>query len=393
MEINTSLQRLKRYIEYEDFKGYDPYDALNSPLVRGLSLDAKALRIAFTQLFKRSPFNLRPLVGIKKDCNPKGVGLFLWGYAKLYQIKKRPQYLQKIEQLLGALKALASKGYSGACWGYNFDWQSRAFYLPRFTPTIVTSAFVGHALIDAYRYTGIEQTLDMALSIKDFILKDLNRTEEDGAICFSYSPIDHTAIHNANLLGASLLIRLFKYLNDNHIKEIALSSLAHSMKYQREDGSWTYAETDFQRWVDSFHTGFNLQGILYFLEEGFGQDYGSAFERGVRFYQDNFFLVDGTPKYYHDKVYPIDVHSASQAVVFFSRMGRSWKDLTEKVARWMINNLQDRDGFFYFQKTKHRTNKIPYIRWAQAWAFHALTEFELWHHDKNVGYQSFEAGS
>jgi len=377
MNISASIQKLKQHIEDEGFKGYDPYDALNSPLLSSGSPSLKLLRIAFIQILKRFPINLRPLLFIKKDYNPKGIGLFLWAYAKLYKFENKPEYLERLKHLLCLLEKLKSEGYSGSCWGYNFDWQSRAFLLPRFTPTIVNSSFIGHALIDVYRYTGIEKALEMAISIKDFILKDLNRTERDGAICFSYTPIDYGIVHNANLLGASLLIRLFKYTKDNNMMDISLSSLAYSMKYQKENGSWTYGEADFQGWIDSFHTGFNLQSILYFFEEGFAAEYRTAFEKGVRFYSENFFLTDGTPKYYHDKIYPIDIHSPAQAVVFFSRLGDSYRDLSERVVQWMINNLQDRQGFFYFQKKRLYTNKIPYIRWAQAWAFHALTEFEL----------------
>ncbi len=377
MDIHLSLQKLRDYIERENLKGFDPYDALNSPLLDLLTFNSKLLRIAYIQALKRSPINLRRLLVIKKEYNPKGLGLFLWGYSKLYGIERKPEYLRRVEHLLDLLQGLRSDGYSGSCWGYNFDWQSRAFFVPKFTPTIVNSSFIGHALIDAYRYTKIEKALNMAISIKDFILRDLNTTEEDGTICFSYTPIDRTRVHNANLLGASLLIRLFNYTNDTRLRDMALSSLAYSMKYQKEDGSWNYAETEFQGWIDSFHTGFNLQGISYFLENGFAQEYRSAFEKGVKYYCENFFLEDGTPKYYHDKIYPIDVHSPAQAVVFLSTLGNAYRGLTEGIVRWMIENLQGRGGYFYFQKTRHYTNRISYIRWAQAWAFHALTEFKM----------------
>ena len=394
MNVFSKLDKLRAYIEQEDFRGYDPYDALNSPLLKSLAFNKKYLRIAYIQLLKRLPLDLRPLLGIKKDYNPKGLGLFLWGYAKLYKFenkkigkkeieneKIKKGYLGKINLIMDLLENLKSKGYSGNCWGYNFDWQSRAFYVPRYTPTVVNSSFIGHALIDTYLYTGNKKALEMAISIKDFILNDLNRKEEDGTVCFSYTPIDSTAIHNANLLGASLLIRLYKYVKDSTLKDTALSSLAYSMKHQRDDGSWYYAETDYQKWIDSFHTGFNLQSILYFLEEGFGKEYKEAFDKGVKFYSDNFFLEDGTPKYYHDRIYPIDIHSPAQAVVFFSMLGNQYNNLTEKIVKWMIDNMQDEKGFFYFQKKNNIINKIPYIRWSQAWAFHAMTGYLLSHHD------------
>lgn len=98
------LKRLRSYIEAECFKGYDPYDALNRPLLVGLSLGNKYLRIAFIQSLKRLPVNLRPLLLVRQDYKPKGLGLFLWGYAKLYAQAKNPHYLEQIDRLLDMLE-------------------------------------------------------------------------------------------------------------------------------------------------------------------------------------------------------------------------------------------------------------------------------------------------
>ena len=147
---------------------------------------------------------------MKKGYNPKGLGLFLWGYAKLYAREKNARYLEKIDRIPDLLDELKSRDCTGNGWGYNFDWQSRAFFVPKWTPTVVNSAFIGHALLDTWKITGSKRALDMALPIADFILEDLNRREEAGRICFSYTPLDHYHVHNANLLGASLLIRLYE---------------------------------------------------------------------------------------------------------------------------------------------------------------------------------------
>jgi rhamnogalacturonyl hydrolase YesR len=377
VDINHSLNKLRQFIEQEDFKGYDPYDALNSPIVRFLSFSQTYLRIGFIQALKKAPLNLRPLLLINKGHNPKGLGLFLWGYAKLYQIEKRPEYLEKIRYLLGLLNSLKNSGYSGHCWGYNFDWQSRAFFLPKYTPTVVNSSFIGYALLDAYEHTGMKEALELAIPIKDFILNDLNRYEENGAICFSYSPLDDYFVHNANLFGASFLMRVFGHNGEKELKNTALNSLAYSMNHQREDGSWFYAEKEGAHWIDSFHTGFNLQAIKYFMDLDYGEEYRSQFNRGVKFYAQHFFLEDGTPKYFHDRVYPIDIHCPAQAVLFFSGMGVEYQALTDRIMNWMLANMQDRAGYFYFQKHQYYTNRIPYMRWGQAWAFHALTQYYL----------------
>ena len=380
-----SFKKLKSYIEKERFAGYDPYDALNSPVLRGMSFGNKYLRIAFTQGLKRLPFNLRPFLLMRKGHNPKGLGLFLWGYAKLYALEKNAEYLMQIEKLLGLLDGCKTETTldtgirryddKGHGWGYNFDWQSRAFFVPKYTPTVVNSSFIGHALLDTFKFTKLTKAKDLALPIGTFITQNLNRLNEGDTICFSYTPIDHYFVHNANLLGASLLIRLFKETGKEEYKDNALAALAYAMKHQQVDGSWFYAEKDISQWIDSFHTGFNLQAIKYFLDLGFAEEYRAQYEKGVRFYADNFFLADGTPKYYHDSIYPIDIHSPAQAVVFFSGMGKRYEELTNKTMNWMIENMQGPDGAFYFQKHRYYTNKIPYMRWSQAWAFHALTEY------------------
>ncbi len=377
MDLKEQITRLRANIEAEHFTGYDPYDALNSPILNSLSFKNKYLRIAFIQAMKKSPVNFRALLGTKKGINPKGLGLILWGYAKLFVIEKKPEYLERIDQILDVLEVLKSKYCSGNGWGYNFDWQSRAFFVPKFTPTVVNSSFIGHALLDAYRLAGSERALCMALPITDFILNDLNRLEENGTICFSYTPIDRYFVHNANLLGASLLIRVCRHSGRKEEESIALRSLGYSMSHQHKDGSWFYAEKEGSDWIDSFHTGFNLQAIRYFLDEGHSREYKESLDRGVRFYAENFFLENGTPKYCHDRIYPIDIHSPAQALMFFSGEGEQYRGLTEKVLNWTVSNMYNKKGIFYFQKHRLWTNRITYMRWSQAWMFHALAEYYL----------------
>lgn len=369
------MRALREYVEAQDYAGYDPYDALNSPLLKLLSRRSKILRMAFTQVVRRSPVNLRPLLGVKKGHNPKGIGLFLWGYTKLFEIDKDEQHLRKIEYLLDLLEALKSHDCSGNGWGYNFDWQQRAFFRPKGVPTVVNTAFIGHALLDCYLSTGSQRALDLAIPIKNFILQDLNRTREGDSFCFSYTPVDTDVVHNANMLGASILIRLLKYSPDSLCEDAALSSLAYSMRYQHDDGFWYYGNSWKYKWIDSFHTGFNLEALRYFLDDDFGQEYRQAYEKGVKYYSDNFFLEDGTPKYYHNRTYPIDIHSSAQAICFFCREGEKYQELADKVLNWMLRNMYSDKGYFYFRKGKFLTNRISYMRWSQAWVFHALTEY------------------
>ena len=79
--IHRSLHSLREYIEGEKFKGYDPYDTLTSPFP--FKIFGKWGPIIATQIQKRNPFNARKLLRIKKDYNPKGLGLLLHSYSIL----------------------------------------------------------------------------------------------------------------------------------------------------------------------------------------------------------------------------------------------------------------------------------------------------------------------
>lgn len=369
------VEEMRSCIESAGYAGYDPYDALNSPLIRLCCGRSKWSRIAATQFLKWCPLNVRPLLGIRRGHNPKAIGLFLGAYSRLYALKKDSQCHIQIEYLLSLLEKLRSSGYSGDCWGYNFDWQSRTVFRPKWTPTIVNTSFIGHALLDCYEMTGTQRALDVAATIPEFVLSDLHRTVIGDTLCFSYTPVDREVIHNANLLGASLLVRLARYKNDPRLTTAALSSLAYSMRRQRSDGSWYYADTPDQRWIDSFHTGFNLKAIRYFLRAGLAREYVPAYHAGVRYYKDKFFLTDGAPKYYNDGLYPMDIHAPAQAVSFFAYEGGEYDDLTERILAWMLRHMYRGNGCFCYRRGRFLTNRIVYMRWSQAWAFSALVDY------------------
>ena len=374
MTVSETFDALQRYVERADYSGYDPYDALNSPVLNALSRPNKWLRIAAIQFMRRSPINIRPLLLTSRGHNPKALGLFLEGYVHLSPPGDSP-YREQIDRLLGLLGEVRSQGYTGSSWGYNFDWQSRAFFVPAGTPTVVNSGFIGHALLDAYERTGDQRALDLASPIADFMLNDLNRQTEGDTFCFSYTPLDDYSVHNASMLGASLLARLHSIDGRDELLNAAQSALTYTMERQRDDGSWWYSERESSHWVDSFHTGFVLESLRWFLRLGLADQYCEQYERGVRYYAENFFLEDGVPKYYHNKVLPIDIHAPAEAITFFSDEGPQYGDLLDRVTAWMIDNLFSAQGYFYFRKGRWWTNRVPYMRWAQSWAFRALARY------------------
>ena len=121
----------------------------------------------------------------------------------------------------------------------------------------------------------------------------------------------------------------------------------------------------------------NLFSLKFINEKLNNSAIGKSILHGTKFYEDNFFLSDGAPKYYHNKTYPLDLHSSAMGLVYFSDINRK---LSTKIYDWMVNNMLDDEGYFYFRKNKFFKNRISYMRWVQAWAFFGLTYFLL--HEK-----------
>lgn len=378
--ILQSYKKLENYVRTQKYKGWDPYDGLNSKVfqsLKGLNSN-KIFRLFWIQAFKHSPVNFRPLLMVEKDYNPKALGLFLSSMCQKHHYNPSDENIEQIHVLSDKILQLVSKGWSGSCWGYNFDWQARAFFQPAYTPTVVATSFVAKALLYAYELTDHERYLEAAISSADFILNDLNRTyDDDGDFCFSYSPFDKTQVFNASLLGTSLLSKIYKYKPDNVMLESAEKSLRYCLKYQKTDGSWSYGRLPFHKWVDNFHTGYNLECINDFISISHKNKYEQALNKGFQYYIDTFFTEDGISKYYNNKTYPIDVHAPAQFIVTLVKLNKltNYKNIADRVLHWTIKNMQDKRGYFYFQKKRFFTSKIPYMRWAQAWMFYALTYY------------------
>lgn len=389
--VLNSFDKLKNYCEKEQFKGWDPYDGLNSKIFQALPFKKWDLaRLAWIQFFKRSPFNFRHILLVPKAYNAKGLGLLLTGYCNIYNILKlknnilpysEEKILSKIEFLAEELIKLKSEGYSGACWGYNFDWQARRLFLfPKGTPNVVTTYFVMYALLEAYEITKEKKYLETALSAAEFVLNDLEKTGKKEGFLFSYSPISgNNTVYNASLLGSKILSHCYYYTRNENYKKAAQKSVVACINGQKEDGAWPYGELAVQGWIDSFHTGYNLDAIIAYQELCNDEAYTSNIEAGLIYYLKNFFESSGKPKYYNNKTYPIDIHCPAQLFVSLFRLNRFNENsaLANKVMEWTINNMQNRNGSFYYQKRKLFSSKIPYMRWSNAYMFYAMSYYLL----------------
>lgn len=373
-----SLNKLKKYIETQNYKGYDPYDALKSPLFKLPILKSnKLIRFGTQQLVKRLPFSIRPFLFVPKGFNPVTLGLSIQAYAYLYQSDpdNKAIYLSKIDYLIGELKKLVPDGYSGACWGYDFDWEARHAKIPAYQPTVVATGIISNALFIAHQVSGHQECADMVNSAARFVLTDLNRSYEGDSFCFSYSPHDEQQVFNASMKGVRILTQSYSLTKNKKLKETAKQAVDFVIKYQNENGSWGYSLANSGGWSDNYHTGYVLDCLDEYVKLTDDKKPLESIQKGYKFYKEHFITKEGIPRFYHNNTYPIDCTAASQTILTSIRFGE-WETAVN-VAKWMAQNMQRENGSFYFRKFKHYTIKTSFMRWSDAWMFAALSNLQL----------------
>ncbi|HSE16681.1 MAG TPA: hypothetical protein VLB46_06485 [Pyrinomonadaceae bacterium] len=375
--FQAAYDQLFSWCQERDFAGHDPFDALNSRFFQATPLaKSRNARLIFTQAIKRSPADFRALMRVPAERNAKGIALFTLAQIASHRRLKTAESEIAVRNFFSGLLAMKVEGYTGACWGYNFDWQSRNFFAPRGIPTIVPTAFAARALIEAGQdFRGFH---DEARSVCEFILKDLPRTvDTETELCFSYAPNTNTRIFNASLLAAEVLASVGNQTGEKQLIDLADRATRYVVNTQQPDGSWLYGTDPKQAWIDNFHTAYILFSLKRIIAISTRKDeFQPALVRGYQYWKATFFLADGWPKYYDHDLYPADAHAAASAIVTFIECRELDNDalrLAQQVATWTIQNLRDSRGFFYYQRRRFYTVRKPYMRWTQAWMLYALS--------------------
>ena len=383
-QIYSSILKVHKYCEKNNYKGYSLYDSHTSPIP--FNILGHKVSFLINQVVKRSPLNLRTLMGVQKTYNPKGIGLFLYSYV-IHKRIGNPLNIEnldkKINFFIDWLILNPSKGYKGQCWGYHYPWpKSDGLLVPANTPNSVVTAFNVRAVFEYYLLSKDEKCLNVIEGAKDFILNDIGRTENEKGICFAYTPVKKDMTINANLLAAEVLACSDYVSGKNRYKNIIEKVLDFTMAHQNKDGSWYYSfnpNTGKPKKQIDFHQGYVLETIKRICDISDIDicKYDDKIKLGLVFYKKNQFSDNGVSYWRLPKKWPVDIHNQSQGIITFSifkEYDSSYLKFSQKIAEWTIKNMQDSKGNFYYQKWPFLMNKVSYMRWGQGWMMLALSK-------------------
>lgn len=388
--VKNSIQQLDVWLEKNGWAGYDPYDIKEVPFFikqsSSSSFFGKALRKGFCGIELFAPLFLRKLFNIEKTINAKAMGLFAEAYLNLYKVTQEESYLIKAKDALNWLNNNYSEGYSGICWGYPFDWQSKVF-IPKGTPSSVVSSTVGKAFWGFYELTGDKKHLDVCKNVCEFFINDLNIDKiNNERICFSYTPVDNFHVNNANLFVAEFLIRVGKKISNEKYINYGLKATNYTLNEQNDDGSIYYWGKDQENRlrIDHYHSGFEIRSLYSIWKLTNNLDVYKALRYYYKFYLKNLFtdmkILKMTPK----RKYPVNIHSCAEAILCNSMLTKDFpegKKYLVNSLKWIIENMQTKEGWFIYMirniKGIRWKIKIPYIRWGQAWMLRGLSEYYI----------------
>ena len=378
--LDRVIRGLHEWLAEGDYAGYEPYDLLNSPYLRGWAR-RQPFATCFIQSGRRfGGLALRRLLRVPESRNPKALGLILSAYCDLaragWSLRAETDHVRRL------LLDLRSCGEEQFCWGYDWHYVSlRGAHLPAFSPNSIATVFCAEAFLDHADVFRDRVSHEIATTAAEWLVTRLNRSvHEREQICFSYTPHDRTRIFNNSALIGALLARLSDCPGLSHYGELARKVMQFLVNGQSADGSWPYGLARSQGWVDSFHTGYNLCALLAYQRLTGDDSFTEALVRGYNFYHHCLFREDGAPRYFVGHDFPVDVHACSQAILTFcdfAEFDPSALRQAERVARWTTAHLLNPDGSFAYQLHRFRKDSTPYVRWSQAWMLRALARLRL----------------
>jgi hypothetical protein len=371
--LENSLTRVIDWVQRHNYRGYEPADGNASalfPLTGGRVWPMRVVQ----QVVLRSPFNIRPLIGLRPHESSIGRGYMAWAYLIMCRRGAPAAIRAEAVLCLSWLIEHRAPGHAEFCWGDPYEYATRSGRRPFGAPILIWTALIGLAFLEAFEALGDVKYLGVAESVGRWI-SDLPIEHTSSGSCLSYNAYTQNSIHNSNAMGAAFLARLGAMTGNRDAVSLSRRTMEYTCARQLPDGAWYYGEEPKYHWFDNFHTGYNISALKVYQDALGDRSFEPVLLRGLQFFKDHFFEADGAPKYFHDRLYPIDIQCAAQAIetlVAVSDLDPESLPLALRTADWTISNMQAADGHFNYRKLKRLTVTAPMLHWGQGTMSKAL---------------------
>jgi hypothetical protein len=369
------LQRLDELLRAQEYRGWDPFDLPNSPLLARLPADWHLPQLVLSKVGSRLvPDAGRRLLRVPYIEDPKIYACAYFGY----RYADLPGFRERAEDMVDRLAAAARPQEGGRrAWGYDYVWATRSSGVnPRGASTIVPGSFAALTLLHHAHDTGDERHLPLLEEALDHYA-ERHRTANASGPFIGYFARTSTNTHNANLLGCAALTLGGRMLGRDDWLELAAPAAATTMRAVRADGYLEYADGPSADWTDCFHHLYAITCARAVADHNPHAD-SALFEEKLEamwaFARSAFIRDDGLINYFPGALYPIDPHNYAAAAIFSVLAPGALPDGFAPELMGRIDALMwDPDRRLYaFRRHPRRTDRRVFLRWTQAWMFAAL---------------------
>ena len=384
--ITESINKLLTWIDHS-YLGWDPYDGLNSVRFKNFQKCPKLCKIAIIQANKVSPINFRLIYNVDPGIDIKGISIFLQAYANLFASGMPGPFNEDGQFIFTRLFKENIQDDRSISWSshyFNYIGVQGSMLTPS-TPDLIGSS---NAMKAICQYSELKE-IDVNRIIEKYYNYLIDNFDYDHE-CFTYGYyMKNKYVPNCDAEVISSYRYTRRIVEDDRIHEICRISLNKLIDYQNDDGSWFYSyfhDGSIYKQLD-FHQGFIINGLIdaKSIYPTMEREISTTLTRAVDSY-NSLFSTEGRCHYRHPRRYPTDIHNQAQGIITYSKLydvfkDKKFYDKLKLICKWTIKNMQDPDGYFYYQKGRFLANKIPYLRWSQAWMMLALSDvyssFEL----------------
>jgi hypothetical protein len=313
---------------------------------------------------------------------------YAMGFASLFQASGDPAHFRRAVHFLDVLESTRSPHVKEYGWGYPFAWVTRSGTYPRDTPFITSTPYMYEAFLQAYEIERRPEWRQILESIVRHVCLDIKDVPfSDTASSCGYSPDDkHGGVVNAAAYRAFCLTSAAHRFERDEFWNIARRNLAFVLETQNENGSWPYGVDVVRGFVDHFHTCFVMKALAKIHSLTRDAATHEALRRGLRYYLDNLFDVDGLPRPFAKAprltVYKRELYDCAEAINLCLLLRDRFPECAatlETVVAGVLKDWVKPDGSFRSRRLFFGWDEVPMHRWAQSQMFRSLA---CYHHEQ-----------
>ena len=383
----TVLDRVLQTARSDRYEGYSKHDGLNAPVLARLAGNRGSARLAAIQIGDPQPRRLRPMVGVRKARNAKGLSLFARALLARHRMTGSAEDAREARAAARlADRPSGATDSTGLCWGYPYPWQDVGFFAPRDFPNRVVTSFVGQALLDGYETLETPATSMPPSHAVRFLLEAPKTLFED----------DRPLVPQ---LRAGPRHRLDRHgrlgpgrgpggpaRRDRRTTPSSSAEGGRLVRYvvskQTDDGAWFYTDPPSASHIthDNYHTGFILDAILQYGISAGSDEFETAYRHGHRLLRAAALRAERRGAVHersavpdrHPRLRPGDHHVLAPAAALRRRRRNGRHGAAN--GRW--HNMWDpASGWFYYQRRRRFRTRIRELRWCQGWMSWALASY------------------